>query len=79
MGTHMVALDRPRQSVTVTGDIVVDHHIYEGARGTPAAGPQRGMRDLRDLGGGAPLKEMLVRHYPDMATMAGHPIVWLKG
>ena len=51
----------PIRELIVAGDVVVDHHIYEGERGTPTTEQKRGVRDWRELGGAAILKETLVR------------------
>jgi hypothetical protein len=43
----------------VTGDVVVDHHIYEGERNTPAVEHKRGVRAWRELGGADLVRRLL--------------------
>ncbi len=43
----------------VSGDVVVDHHIYEGLRRTPTTELRRGVRDVQEIGGAAVLVELL--------------------
>ncbi len=38
-------------NLLVAGDVVVDHHIYEGERRAPTVEDRRGVRDWRELGG----------------------------
>jgi hypothetical protein len=45
--------------ILVTGDVVVDHHIYEGERTTAAAYNRRGFKVVREHGGAAGLCALL--------------------
>ncbi|MBL8848655.1 MAG: ATP-binding protein, partial [Planctomycetaceae bacterium] len=47
--------------ITVAGDVIVDHHVYEGERLNPAAVDARGLRVVREHGGALAL-EKLIRH-----------------
>ena len=47
-------MTKPRKSqldLIVAGDVVVDHHLYEGERTAPTVEDRRGVRDWRELGG----------------------------
>jgi len=55
------ASEKRQFHLVVTGDVVVDHHIYAGERGTAASDHKRGVRDVRELGGAAILRETLAR------------------
>ncbi len=46
-------------SILVNGDVVVDHHIYEGERTTASAYSQRGVKVKRQYGGAAGLSALL--------------------
>jgi hypothetical protein len=50
--------DRPQFDLIVAGDVVVDHHIYEGERSLPTT-DQRGVRDWRELGGAPSLYRLV--------------------
>ncbi|HMK81369.1 MAG TPA: RyR domain-containing protein [Xanthobacteraceae bacterium] len=43
----------------ITGDIVVDRHIYEGERRTPTAQHKSAVRDIREWGGAVVLEKLL--------------------
>jgi len=45
--------------VVVAGDIIVDHHIYEGEREKPTILNHRGLREVRETGGAAVLYRLL--------------------
>ena len=45
--------------IVVTGDVVVDHHIYEGERHTPSVEHKRGVRAWRELGGADLVRRLL--------------------
>lgn len=45
--------------IVVVGDVVVDHHVYEGERSTPAATQSRGVRVVREYGGAHSLFRLL--------------------
>jgi hypothetical protein len=45
--------------IIVVGDVVVDHHVYEGERGTPAAIQSRGVQVVREIGGAYSLCRLL--------------------
>jgi hypothetical protein len=55
----MSASSEPQFNLLVSGDVVVDHHIYEGLRRAPTTERRRGVRDVRELGGAAILVELL--------------------
>lgn len=46
--------------IVVTGDVVVDHHLYEGERATAAAYSERGVKVVREHGGAAGLHGLLL-------------------
>src|ERR1700691_3984883 len=48
-----------KHNVVVVGDIIVDHHIYEGERDKPTASSRRGFREVRESGGAATLHRLL--------------------
>jgi hypothetical protein len=48
-----------RFNLLITGDIVVDHHLYEGERPSPMADHKTGLRDVREHGGAAILDKLL--------------------
>lgn len=48
-------------NIVLTGDVVVDHHIYHGERDSPPTEHRRGVRDWCELGGAVLLKETLER------------------
>jgi hypothetical protein len=56
----MSASDKSQFDIIVTGDVVVDHHIYEGERFAPAAEDKRGVRAWRELGGADLVRRLLV-------------------
>jgi hypothetical protein len=43
----------------VAGDVVVDHHVYEGERSNPAATECRGVSVVRELGGAKSLSNLI--------------------
>ncbi len=45
--------------IVVVGDVVVDHHVYEGERSTPAATQSRGVQVVRENGGAYSLFRLL--------------------
>jgi hypothetical protein len=45
--------------ILVTGDVVVDHHIYEGQRFTPSASDQRGVKVVKQHGGAKGLADLI--------------------
>ncbi len=49
----------PAFAILVSGDVIVDHHIYEGERGRPTTEQQRGVRDRHELGGAALVQKTL--------------------
>ena len=49
----------PTFSLIVTGDVVIDHHLYEGKRDTPTTNEISGLRDLREDGGAAILAKLI--------------------
>jgi len=57
----MVASGDSKLNLIMTGDIVVDHHLYEGSRETPTAGHKIGVRDVPQHGGAVILVELLKR------------------
>jgi hypothetical protein len=48
-----------KHHVVVVGDIVVDHHLYEGNRDKPTMLNRRGSREVRETGGAATLCRLL--------------------
>jgi hypothetical protein len=47
------------KTILVTGDVVVDHHIYEGQRHTASASDQRGVKVVRQHGGAKGLTDLI--------------------
>jgi hypothetical protein len=47
------------KTILVTGDVVVDHHIYEGQRYTASASDQRGVKVKRQHGGAKGLTDLI--------------------
>lgn len=45
--------------VVVAGDVVVDHHVYEGERSNPAATRSRGVHVVREFGGAKALADLI--------------------
>jgi len=45
--------------IVVVGDVVVDHHVYEGERNSPAATQARGVRVVREPGGAHALYRLI--------------------
>lgn len=45
--------------IVVSGDLVVDHHIYEGDRPAPTTGGDRGVRHIAEVGGAEGLWRLL--------------------
>jgi hypothetical protein len=48
-----------KHHVVVVGDVIVDHHIYEGEREKPTTLKCRGLREIRETGGAATLYRLL--------------------
>ena len=59
----MNASDKSVYNLIVTGDVVVDHHIYEGERFWPAMERARGVKACRELGGADLVRRLLVAVY----------------
>lgn len=55
----MSASDTPPFSLIVTGDVVIDHHLYKGERETPTTDHKPGVREWREPGGAAVLANLL--------------------
>jgi len=55
----MSASGSPPFSVLVTGDVVIDHHLYKGERETPTTDRKPGVLDLPELGGASVLARLL--------------------
>lgn len=49
----------PKATVLVTGDVLVDHHIYEGERHRVSAKTLRGLRCVREWGGACLVERLL--------------------
>jgi len=65
VGAHDVTVDMPQPNILVSGDFILDHHIYEGQRhqfGDPA---ENGVRLLSQLGGAALVAQLLDELRPD--------------
>lgn len=45
--------------IVVAGDVVVDHHVYEGERTNPAETNCRGVKVIREFGGAKALAELI--------------------
>ncbi len=50
---------RPRYNIVVSGDVIVDHHIYRGTRGQIRNTDIAGVRDVREIGGAAALHRLI--------------------
>lgn len=59
----MSASDNTTFNLIVTGDLVVDHHIYEGERHWPAQERARGLRAWRELGGADLTRNLLAETF----------------
>jgi len=56
----MAKSDAPTpQTVVIAGDIVIDHHFYEGKRMAPTPGGGRGVWEVREYGGACLLERLL--------------------
>jgi hypothetical protein len=53
------SLKEIHMQIVVVGDVVVDHHVYEGERSTPAATQSRGVQVVRENGGAYSLFRLL--------------------
>lgn len=64
------------KTVLVTGDVIVDHHIYQGVRATPAASGKLGTVE-RHTGGGALLLDELLTDIGQLAakTQSSYSVV----
>jgi hypothetical protein len=63
-------------NLIVTGDVVVDHHIYEGERHIPAAENVRGVRAWRELGGAEAVHRLLVALFKAAGKTEAAEPVW---
>ena len=45
--------------IVIVGDVVVDHHVYEGERLDPSSTEARGVTVVRELGGAKALSRLL--------------------
>lgn len=66
----MAASEDPKLNLVVTGDVVVDHHLYEGSRETPTADHKIGVRDVPQHGGAVILEELLRRAFANAGMPA---------
>ncbi len=55
----MAAASSANLTLIVTGDVVVDHHLYEGERPRPTTDGRRGVHVVREVGGAAILKRLI--------------------
>ncbi len=55
----MTETGNPEFSIIVTGDVVIDHHLYKGERDTPTTEQKSGLRDFAEQGGAAVLTRLL--------------------
>lgn len=53
-----------RPTILVTGDVIIDHHLYEGERTTPASRASRGVQVVRKTGGAAVVYRLLQQMLP---------------
>ena len=60
-----------RDAVVIAGDIIVDHHLYEGERSSPSLDGKRGVRVTRELGGAVLIERLLVKADKCAAQRAG--------
>ena len=54
--------------VLVTGDFLIDHHIYEGRRHQFAEHSQPGVRVVEELGGAALVQRLTAQLAPQLAA-----------
>lgn len=47
------------KQIIVAGDVVIDHHLYEGERLTPASTRRRGVREVKQAGGASTIVQIL--------------------
>jgi hypothetical protein len=64
------ASDKTAFNLLVAGDVVVDHHIYEGERSTPTVDAKRGVRDWRELGGADLVRRLLAELFVKAKELA---------
>jgi hypothetical protein len=57
----MNASDKRQLHLVVSGDVIVDHHLYQGERATPTIEHRRGVRDWRELGGAGALCRLMAQ------------------
>lgn len=56
------------KTILVTGDVFVDHHVYEGERLTVSATNHRGIQVVRRHGGAAGLNDLIREVLQKVAT-----------
>ena len=61
---------KPSLDLIVAGDVVVDHHIYEGERRAPTVEDKRGVRDWRELGGADLVRRLLAELFVKAKDLA---------
>jgi hypothetical protein len=66
----MDAPSKPQFNIIVAGDVVVDHHIYEGERRAPTVEDKRGVRDWRELGGADLVRRLLAELFVKAKELA---------
>ncbi|MBK8060476.1 MAG: AAA family ATPase [Gemmatimonadetes bacterium] len=59
------AASPPRPLITIAGDIIIDHHLYEGERRSATSDGVRGVAEVRDAGGAALIKKLLDHIRPE--------------
>jgi hypothetical protein len=70
----VTASDKTAFNLIVTGDLVVDHHIYEGERHWPAQERARGLKAWRELGGADLTRKLLAETFKTERTKAAKEI-----
>jgi hypothetical protein len=68
----MSASTSPKFSLVVTGDVVIDHHLYRGERDTPTTDQKPGLRDFPEQGGAAVLFRLLEQVFHKDAQWSVH-------
>ena len=50
-----------KKKILVTGDVIIDHHIYQGGRATPGSHEPQGTLIVESMGGALLLYDIIAR------------------